>query len=584
MDLRDAKTNGTVLREHYKRSAWVRSLSAAVTKELVGQYYGEEASTITNDPASWAKLAYRPNNLLNQFFMSLRPHLAGEQIGVSVSPLSAGLDGEAAVVQLAMDVETSRMGLARTHGKVVDLALVSGCAAYHICRTDSPQRITIRDEDVDPGMLTINAVGIDDLILDTTSRSREEDCIRAARFRQSRQYLMESGIFDPKLVEKMRKVRDLESSETAGDSDDLAIDSTSGEDTDDLVEGWNVVIRRGSNFYVGVRNGMGEGEEDAWLVEPYLWDGPGDGPIEVLNLISVPGQAVGMSPLWQAIDIHLAKQHIGSKMVALMMEANTKIVYNGPQGEKVAEDLRDPFSRNIKGDPSTVKDVNIPGPTGDMYNSFEWLAREANNEAMSLSQLSGSEAPSKLATGIAAVQASLASRVGLLSGRATAALQRVMVHILDDLYNDPMPRDFVGGTGTPLEVPYRIDASNKRGKPSMFKLDVTPFSPENSDPNARRARFAEFIQLGVPFIAQVAQLGGNVQTAQRMLSKQYNDPMIDDLFPSAMGQQLMMAQQATLADPRGGIAALQTAGPSETAQGQQMSDMQRGQPQPAGAA
>ena len=159
-----------------------------------------------------------------------------------------------------------------------------------------------------------------------------------------------------------------------------------------------------------------------------------------------------------------------------------------------------------------------------------------------------------------------------------------MVHILDDLYNDPMPRDFVGGTGTPLEVPYRIDASNKRGKPSMFKLDVTPFSPENSDPNARRARFAEFIQLGVPFIAQVAQLGGNVQTAQRMLSKQYNDPMIDDLFPSAMGQQLMMAQQATLADPRGGIAALQTAGPSETAQGQQMSDMQRGQPQPAGVA
>jgi len=584
VDLRDAKTNGTVLREHYKRSAWVRSLSAAVTKELVGQYYGEEASTITNDPASWAKLAYRPNNLLNQFFMSLRPHLAGEQIGVSVSPLSAGLDGEAAVVQLAMDVETSRMGLARTHGKVVDLALVSGCAVYHICRTDSPQRITIRDEDVDPGMLTINAVGIDDLILDTTSRSREEDCIRAARFRQSRQYLMESGIFDPKLVEKMRKVRDLESSETAGDSDDLAIDSTSGEDTDDLVEGWNVVIRRGSNFYVGVRNGMGEGEEDAWLVEPYLWDGPGDGPIEVLNLISVPGQAVGMSPLWQAIDIHLAKQHIGSKMVALMMEANTKIVYNGPQGEKVAEDLRDPFSRNIKGDPSTVKDVNIPGPTGDMYNSFEWLAREANNEAMSLSQLSGSEAPSKLATGIAAVQASLASRVGLLSGRATAALQRVMVHILDDLYNDPMPRDFVGGTGTPLEVPYRIDASNKRGKPSMFKLDVTPFSPENSDPNARRARFAEFIQLGVPFIAQVAQLGGNVQTAQRMLSKQYNDPMIDDLFPSALGQQLMMAQQATLADPRGGIAALQTAGPSETAQGQQMSDMQRGQPQPAGVA
>lgn len=584
MDLRDAKTNGTVLREHYKRSAWVRSLSAAVTKELVGQYYGEEASTITNDPASWAKLAYRPNNLLNQFFMSLRPHLAGEQIGVSVSPLSAGLDGEAAVVQLAMDVETSRMGLARTHGKVVDLALVSGCAAYHICRTDSPQRITIRDEDVDPGMLTINAVGIDDLILDTTSRSREEDCIRAARFRQSRQYLMESGIFDPKLVEKMRKVRDLESSETAGDSDDLAIDSTSGEDTDDLVEGWNVVIRRGSNFYVGVRNGMGEGEEDAWLVEPYAWDGPGDGPIEVLNLVSVPGQAVGMSPLWQAIDIHLAKQHIGSKMVALMMEANTKIVYNGPQGEKVAEDLRDPFSRNIKGDPSTVKDVNIPGPTGDMYNSFEWLAREANNEAMSLSQLSGSEAPSKLATGIAAVQASLASRVGLLSGRATAALQRVMVHILDDLYNDPMPRDFVGGTGTPLEVPYRIDASNKRGKPSMFKLDVTPFSPENSDPNARRARFAEFIQLGVPFIAQVAQLGGNVQTAQRMLSKQYNDPMIDDLFPSALGQQLMMAQQATLTDPRGGIAALQTAGPSETAQGQQMSDMQRGQPQPAGAA
>jgi len=584
VDLRDAKTNGTVLREHYKRSAWVRSLSAAVTKELVGQYYGEEASTITNDPASWAKLAYRPNNLLNQFFMSLRPHLAGEQIGVSVSPLSAGLDGEAADVQLAMDVETSRMGLARTHGKVVDLALVSGCAVYHICRTDSPQRITIRDEDVDPGMLTISAVGIDDLILDTTSRSREEDCIRAARFRQSRQYLMESGIFDPKLVEKMRKVRDLESSETAGDSDDLAIDSTSGEDTDDLVEGWNVVIRRGSNFYVGVRNGMGEGEEDAWLVEPYAWDGPGDGPIEVLNLISVPGQAVGMSPLWQAIDIHLAKQHIGSKMVALMMEANTKIVYNGPQGEKVAEDLRDPFSRNIKGDPSTVKDVNIPGPTGDMYNSFEWLAREANNEAMSLSQLSGSEAPSKLATGIAAVQASLASRVGLLSGRATAALQRVMVHILDDLYNDPMPRDFVGGTGTPLEVPYRIDASNKRGKPSMCKVDVTPFSPENSDPNARRARFAEFIQLGVPFIAQVAQLGGNVQTAQRMLSKQYNDPMIDDLFPSALGQQLMMAQQATLADPRGGIAALQTAGPSETAQGQQMSDMQRGQPQPAGAA
>lgn len=588
MDLFNPKTNGEVLKENFKRLQWVRSLAAAVTTELVGPYYGEtsdgdaEASTIINDPSVWASLSSKPNNLIGQYYMSLRPYLTGEQIVAKLSPLVAGMSAESAVAQVALDSEISRTSLARTHGKVVDLAMVGGCAAYHICRTDSPQRVTIKEEDIDPGTLCISEVGIDDLILDCNSRNREEDCIRAARFRQSREYLISANLFPVDKLNRLNPVNNGVGSETRGESDNISIDRNRPmPNEDDIVEGWNVVIRRGSKFYVGVRSGLTG--DDFWLVDPYEWTGTGEGPIEVMNLINVPGQAIGMSPLWSAIDLHFAKQHVGSKMIQLMLEMNTKFAYAGPQGAKMVEDLRDPKSRDIKGDPNSVKQFNVPGPTSDMMMSFESLQRQANDEAMSLSQLAGSAKSSNTATEVSANQGAISARVGMLRDRVNEKLRQVVGHILDDIYSDPAPRQLMGQMAGQFSVPYLFDSSNKRGRASAFKINVMPFSPEASDPNAKRARFGEFIQIGMPFVAQVQQIGGDVQTAIRMLSVQYNDPMIDDLLPTQLGAGIQQGEMAALADPRAAVRMFGQQQPP-TAIGQAMSDRTTGVPQQAGAA
>ncbi len=581
MDLFNVKKNGDVLREYYKRLQWVRSFSAAMTKEIAGPYYGTERESFSGgDIERWRNLSAKPTNLLNQFFTSLRPYLAGDQITMNLSPMAAGLSGEAAVAQVALDVQVQRLELARTHGRVVDMALASGIGAYHCCTTESGERYNLMGTEADPGSLSVTDIAIDDLILDPTARVREEDQIRAARFRVSKTWLMDTGIFPKELVEKLRIIGNDGGGETKGEADNIGVDKTIGDENDDMVEGWNVAIRRGSRLYVGVRSGLDD--TDFWLREPYKWSGGGESPIEVFGLMSVPGQSMPMTPLTMAIDLHFAGQLMASKMMALMLESDVKYVYAGVEGQKVVEALRDMTARNVRGDPGSVKEVKIPGPDAGMYNSFDWLKQQSNDAGMSLQQLAGSEAPSKLATGIAAVQAALASRVGMLQSRVSDALRRVGGHVLHDIYDDFRPREFMGKVGN-LDLRYRMDMENKKGRADLFKIDVVAFSPESSDPNAKKARFAEFMQIGPAFLASVTQLGGDQQTAVRMLSKVYADPMIDDLFPTNLGQQVMVGQQQVAGNPQELPQATGQAPQEMSMAGQARSDLTAGQPQPAGA-
>jgi hypothetical protein len=171
----------------------------------------------------------------------------------------------------------------------------------------------------------------------------------------------------------------------------------------------------------------------------------------------------------------------------------------------------------------------------------------------------------------------------MIQGRVNEVLRTVVTHVFEDLYDDPMPRSFMGKVGGNLSIPYRLDPLNRRGKASMFRIDVQPFAPENSDPNSKRARFAEFAQLGPMFVQSIGAIGGNQQVAVRMLSKQYNDPMIDDLLPTDVGQMVSQGTAAAIQNPRILAGGGQEQAAAPTPIDQTRSDLMTGQPVPAGA-
>jgi hypothetical protein len=543
----DAPTLASVAKKDQEKAAWQSETQIEIEKRVVGPYYGKDAKAFPGSSDEeirrWVELEGRPISPLHQLWQALVAHCTGVEVKATLTSRAAGLSMQTPAIQAAVDQDVYRCDVAKAHSRACAAAFLGGLGAVLVVPIDSGERVTVRGQDQDSGRLSITSIRRTDLIVDATAKSMDEHLYRMARWEQSRQYLYDTGVFPEELVKKLEKVSDSYSYDRHGGDEDIAIDRLESapvtETADDMVEGWNVQIRKGDEIYFGVLSGICKDSEAFWLVEPSPWRGPGEGPIELVGIEEIPGQAVPSSPLLPLLDLDNAKALLMAKAIRQALETDTKLVV-AEDADKLMDDLLNPRMSSIRGDPNQARNFTVGGLVADVLVAIDRVDQEMNNAGMGLQQLSGSGAPSKTATGVA----TLTGQIMVLLGRIKAVTdnfgKRICQHILHNIADDPTsiaaPETLAGG----MVFTHLLTFQNKLFEPNQYEVKFSVSTPQASDPAVVRAQALEAMGVVPSFLVSVVQTGGNPAAAIRYVVDKLGDPAWDDIYANPEG--LMQAQ------------------------------------------
>jgi hypothetical protein len=550
----DAQTLAKVAKADQDKWANQTTVQVEIEKRIVGPYYGRNAKAFPAgseaEIARWTQMEGRPVSPLHQLWRAIMAHVTGCEIEATLSPKTSGLTRQTPAIQAAMDQDVYRCDVAKMHSRAVGSAMIGGMGAVLIVPIDSGERVTIRGSDMDAGRLSVTAIRRTDLIVDATAKSTDEHAYRMARWEQSREYLLETGVFPEEQVKKLKKIADAYSYGKPTADEDIGIDRVNGaagqEDAvaNDLVEGWNVQIRKGDQMFFGVLSGICH-DDAFWLIPPQPWDGPGEGPIELICVEEIPGQAVPTSPLVPMLDLDNAKALLVAKVIRQSLETDRKIVV-ADDADKIIDDLMNPKKGVIRGDPNSVKNFDMGGLVQDILVGLEKIDQELNNAGMGMQQLSGSGAPSETATGVATLTGQIMTLLGRIKAVTDDFGRRICQHILHNIATDPTSIAAPEILASGMVFPHLLTFANKAFEPEHYEIRFAVTTPQSSDPAVMRAQAMEAMGIVPNFLVTVAQTGGNVQAAIRYVCEKLNDPLWDDIYANPEGMMTAQLQQQAI--------------------------------------
>lgn len=542
--LYDAATVALAVRGGYQKLAPFREVRRYAMSEFAGPYYGI-ANTPNENGYTLPDNAKRPINLLSQFVLTNLPNLVGAEIRTKCNPRRMGLLGEAHVRGLMIDHVIDHIDLARTHRLIVMDALLGGLGIYKCGVTESGRRMEFNSELFDPGQFYAARVDLDDFSRDPQSRDPLEDSFRACRYRQSKQYLLSSGMFTEEQVDSFVPIT--RGGTMKGQTEFLSGDSNWNlYNIHDLVEFWHVVMYDGNTVLEGVMRSPDVG--GYWVVEPKEYQGPERGPYELLSLIDMPNNAQPVSPAMQIMDLHRAMAAVGVKVTNSILRRTRRIaVPDEDVGTQILEGGDDEVI--ITRDANGVKAIDVGGIMSDLVGGTEWLQNEVNNATANIQQQSGTEGGADTATESTYLQNNAQRRLADMRDRCNEALRRVVRHCAWWIDNDPTAmQTFIHRlpNGSNIEVVY--DAQAKEGDFTDFSFDIQPFFDGPNDPNAKLMRFTQGMTALIQALPPVAQLGGDVQKLVSIYAEKFDCPELDEVFPTQFG--MMQAQvQGQLGQP-----------------------------------
>lgn len=535
-----------------------RLVRAFIMREFAGPWYNNCFPDPFGDGRPDSER--RPLSLFKRLLETILPHLCGTEIKNKISPKLSGLRGAARLRELLLDHTCDAINLARTHRLVTMDALLGGLGLYKVGTRAGTGIIKVAGECYDVGQFYACRVDLDDFARDPLSRDPDEDTWRSVRYRVAKNFLLETGVFDNDKVTGLQTAR----SYTPNQSHSANI-GASGNDAQDplveMVELVDVLVYEGDKVLECTIPAPGTGS--GFLMEPREYEGPERGPLIEMRPRELPNNAFPVSVCAQLLDLHLLESAIATKAARRMIAKCRKIFYKPEESDTAMEVGNGTDDELLKGEwNGQAADMGglDAGDVGAMREISTWT----NNETPNLTQTSGAHDPNEKTATVGMIrQGNAQVRIADLKAMSDDALRRVVRCMGWDLDNDPFKmQQFsvrVPG-GEMIDVLY--DAAKKKGGFSDFLYDVQTTSQEPTDPRQKQAAFAQFMQASIPWLTGIAQLGGNVEVAVRVLSDVYNRPELDEIFPTGGAQQIDAAYAQAMQMPgAGGVRGMRPAGP-----------------------
>lgn len=502
------------VRRGFRQTANFRKARLMFLRNYVGQYFDQERGTIGDEPLNLIFNAVRvlvpnivmtfPKHVVTCDFTAYREY--GEMLG------------------LALDKQGRKSHITDTIRRwVIDSLFGLGIVKTGMCESGQVIRFDENDE-VDPGELYTELVSLDDFCAAKCRRFEEAAWI-GNRVRVPKYQLLDSGLYNNALVEKLRSV-DVEedgSEQLSRRNLNQHEDSELHEEVD-VVEVWV----RAANAIVTVPY---SGAYGGVALDDYLrvaeFYGPKEGPYTFLALTPpVPDNPFPVAPVGIWNDLHVLANRMASKIVEQADRQKDILGYRGTSADDAQEiiDAEDGGAVRME-DPGGAKVYSFGGQQRSNEAHLQQLMLWFNLMSGNTEALGGMRENSATATQAEILQAN--QTVGIddmnnLVYQAVAAEARKRAWYLhtDPMIEIPLTRRMevpaqyaMGPMGPQLAVPAQLvdqqvilTPEMRRGDFLDFQFEIQPKSMSRLSPHMRLRQAMDFAVKIVPAAAQAAQV------------------------------------------------------------------------------
>lgn len=477
--------------------------------QMVGRFYRRSRGGSTSEDGKAS-----PLNLLYSAVRTLVPNLVYNDPRIKVVTQTLAFREYGDVLELATNHLIKRIKFRnQLRLSIYDAIFMAGFMKTGLANAD--EYLDVNGQTVEIGQPYAERVDPDDIILDPMARAWEEQAFVGNRFRADVDDLIESGLYEPDLVQNLSNRYD---QNAKGEMEKLA--GTRPEDTMSEVRRYvdlcEVYLPR-EKVIVTVPYDK-DGKADKFLrVADY--QGPETGPYHMLGFTPVSDNLMPVAPASIWFDLHLMGNKIARKLAKQADRLKSVLAYEDSAEEDAANiaEADDGEARRVS-DVNKIKEVKYGGAAPEAYSWMEWVKRNFSEQAGSIDLLSGNSTDSPTATQAEMLQANTSVSLSDMQNivyQFAAEITRDLAFFLhtDPLINLPLIQrkrvvDPITGQPDLKEVQVNYTPEMRRGDFFDFTFDVQPYSMARPDPNTAVRRKIDFASRVIPAAAQAAMLLG----------------------------------------------------------------------------
>lgn len=460
-------------------------------QEYVGAFYDK------TDPGK-----AMPMNLIFKAVSILVPHLVAKNPKHDIQVKFSMYADYAEMLGLALDDLAKEIKYKQTlRMTIIDAIFGMGCIKTGL--TVSQQ--TLQGEDgagTNIAQPYADRVDLDDLCIDPMCRSLDEAVFIGNRVRVPRAFLLDSGLYDESVVERLpavgsygrrgREVEKLSKKDRSEDINDLV-------DYVDLVEVWLPDDRAIVTLPFG-----SEGPMKDWL-RVVDYEGPDSGPYHFLGFNWAPNNPFPVPPAGIWYDLHVMANDMARKASRQANRAKEVLVY----GRQAADDAQnivdaDDGESVAVDNPDQVSTVSFGGGMDEVYQHLGWIDMKfAESGPGDFSQLAGEKSEAETATqaGLLAMAANV--RIGDMKDIIydfTGGVSRSLAWFIhtDPLIEMPLVKRMPGGE----QLTLFLTPEARGGDFLDFHFQIEYESMDRENPMLRSQKLTQFVQTVIPTAIQ----------------------------------------------------------------------------------
>lgn len=507
------------------------------------------------------------------------PHVVGDGLQPTVSPGGGfGSRADTDVLQWRLRQWADKSGYAAEHEDGVCDSMC-GRGFWYIGRRDGSYLSVADGESIDPGEPIVKRIALGNMIVDPNADSLRLGVIVGHRCDLDRVGLLEAGIGNRSIIEKLPNTWELEE-----DGIPCATQRRSRGNVDedsfltDEISVFEVTFRQDGRWMRGTLPPT-SGEEE-WIVEPFPLDSD-DIPYVELALNRISGTNVPISPAVALMDAHLAVQACANKVGREVETLRRRgIVTKDAMGREMAAKINaNGDDLVLYGDPSKYKEAIFGGMTEEAARAYLFFQQIGFSVGPNVQMLGGKMDPGNSATASQLLAGNGAMQMQYWTNRAKTEAGNVLRRVASMLDDDVI-----------VEFPLRLPDGRVVGIPFVpnardisldsFIYDIKVASPLPQDPRSRQRSFAEMFGVLVQFVPMIVQMGGEIDVAMRVIEDVWGHPELSEMLPNVndanVKQRLLQMYQNQ--SSRMGRGQINLGAPRESMSAQMQSDYSRGVP------
>jgi len=454
--------------------------------------------------------ANQPLNMLDRGIQTLIPFLVSNNPRVQIRPRAGvGHPGikpfsktlELSLAHLLEEIKLAQLTLAPV---VMDSLFSMGITKTGVMHSHDVELLGYLHE---VGQPYCDRVDFADYIFDVSARNVQEMKLQGNRYRLPYEYVMDSGLF--KHTDKLKP--DQYPMGSKDHPDYVSRDGRTYFNYNELhktVELEDIWLPKENVLLTIPRQGQGSN-----ILRTVDWDGPENGPYDLLSYKMFPGTTIPVPPIYTWLDINKAINTIVVKMrdmtdrektvgvYDLMNTEDAQVIKNAGHGELIG----------LRGGSDSVKEITFGGFNPQSMEFLIFMLDQFSKSGPNLEQLGGKGAMAGTLGQEQMMQSNALREVDHMVNQVyefTRSITRKLTWFLwtDPLITTPLIKQVEG-----FEYDVEYSQYNQEGDFFDYALEIEPYSMSRMNPETRYQKILQLVnQMIIPMLPMAMQQGSMI--------------------------------------------------------------------------